>query len=145
MIRSTLATGLALLLSAFPASAQQDPASARQEIKETFGVIPSFLEIYPEAALGAGWAFMKGTNLNQDLELDPKTRELILLAVSAQIPCEYCVYYHRSAARASGASEQELREAVLMAAVIRHWSTILHGAQYDMDAFRSETDGFFPK
>ncbi|PWJ10041.1 carboxymuconolactone decarboxylase family protein [Jannaschia seohaensis] len=145
MIRSTLAAGLIAACAALPAAAQQDPETARQEIEETLGAVPSYLQVYPEAALGAGWAFMKGINLNQQFELDPKTRELILLAVSAQIPCDYCVYYHRRAAAAFGASEQELREAVLMAAVIRHWSTILHGAQYDMEAFRAETDGFFPE
>ena len=142
MIRSAIA---ALALVVTPAAAQQDPDSARKEIMETFGGMPSYLEVYPEAALGAGWAFMKGISLNQDLELDARTRELILLAVSAQIPCDYCVYYHRRAAKAHGASEQQLREAVLMAAVIRHWSTLLHGAQYDMEAFRAETDGFFPE
>lgn len=88
---------------------------------------------------------MKGVNLNQNMALDPKMRELISLSVAAEIPCNYCVYYHRKAALALGASEEEVKEAVLVAAIVRHWSTVLQGSGYDMEAFRTETDGFFPE
>lgn len=146
MKRTLLATTFALAsIITGGACAQQDPATARAEIETLFGGMPSYLKVYPEAALGAGWALMKGVNMNQDMVLDAKTRELVSLAVAAQIPCDYCIYYHRKAAVASGATEEELREAVVMAAVIRHWSTILHGAAYDMEAFKAETDGMFSK
>ena len=72
--------------------------------------------------------------------LDGKTKELIGLAVSAQIPCHYCVYFHTAAARLNGATDQEIREAVGMAAISRHWSTVLNGMQVDTVAFKNETD-----
>ena len=72
--------------------------------------------------------------------LDAKTRELIALGVSAQIPCEYCVYAHNKNARAAGATEAEIREAVATAAHVRHWSTVLNGMGYDFDMFKQEVD-----
>jgi AhpD family alkylhydroperoxidase len=74
-------------------------------------------------------------------KLDAKTRELIALGVAAQIPCVYCVYVHDKKARAQGASESEVREAVATAAHVRHWSTVLNGMGYDFDAFKTEVDG----
>ena len=76
-------------------------------------------------------------------KLDGKTRELIALGVAAQVPCAYCVYYHEKAARRAGASEAEIREAVATAAHVRHWSTVLNGMAYDLDAFKVEVDKMF--
>ena len=136
---------LAVVLAfAAPVYAQDDSTTARKQIEETFGTVPSYFQVYPNSALGAGWALMRGVNFNQNMALDPKMRELISLSVAAQIPCEYGVYYHRKAARSLGATEEELKEAVLIAGIVRHWSTILQGNGYDMEAFRTETDGFFP-
>lgn len=81
-----------------------------------------------------------GAYLGEDAVLSAKTRELIALAVSAQIPCDYCVYAHRNSAIQLGASEAELREAVTMAGYVRMWSTAFHGAQIDLDEFKAEHD-----
>lgn len=78
--------------------------------------------------------------VGKDAKLDAKTRELIALGVAAQIPCEYCVYVHNKNARAEGASEAEIREAVATAAHVRHWSTVLNGMGYDFEAFKTEVD-----
>jgi len=44
------------------------------------------------------------------------------------------------AAKANGATDEEIREAVAMAAISRHWSTVLNGMQVDLNAFKSDTD-----
>ncbi len=62
------------------------------------------------------------------------------LAVASQIPCSYCVYFHTAAAKANGATDEEIREAVAMAAIVRHWSTVLNGMQVDLNSFKTETD-----
>jgi len=98
-----------------------------------------FKDSLPEHAIGPmlrGY----GAYLGEGAALDAKTRELIALAVSAQIPCEYCVYAHRNSAMKFGASEEELREAVTMAGYVRMWSTAFHGAQIDLDEFKAEHD-----
>ena len=105
-----------------------DSASSKAaiaEMKEMFGGVPTELQLYPESARAAGWEMMKSTDLNENTALPSKTRELIGLAVAAQIPCQYCVYYHIKAAKAAGASQEEIREAVHQASLTRHWSTIL--------------------
>jgi len=99
-----------------------------------------FKDTYPEYALKSA---LDAQNIleGKDAQLDAKTRDLIALAVSAQIPCSYCVYAHLKDARAHGASESEIREAVATAASIRHWSTVLNGMGYDFEAFKKEVDG----
>ena len=81
--------------------------------------------------------------MGDEARLDAKTRELIALAVAAQIPCVYCVYVHNKMARARGATEAEIREAVATAAHVRHWSTVLNGMAYDFDAFKAEVDKIY--
>lgn len=98
-----------------------------------------FSETYPEHGLQSALE-ARGALENEQAALDARTRELISLAVAAQIPCSYCSYAHTKGARAHGASEAEIREAVAAAAQVRHWSTVLNGMQYDLDAFKSEFD-----
>ncbi|MDX1402602.1 MAG: DUF4440 domain-containing protein [Kiloniellales bacterium] len=117
--------------------------AAYKEMEETFGGIPSIMQVYPKSAVPAGWALIKETDLNPDTALSPRERELIGLGVAAQIPCQYCIYYHSKAAKAFGASEEQVREAVHMSSLVRHWSTVLQGNQYDLDAFKAETDAAF--
>jgi AhpD family alkylhydroperoxidase len=118
-------------------------AAAVAEMKEMLGGVPAELQMYPESARVAGWTLMKSTDLNENTVLPSKVRELIGLAVAAQIPCQYCVYYHIKAARAAGASQEEIREAVHQASLTRHWSTILYGNQYDLDTYKAEIDAAF--
>jgi len=98
-----------------------------------------YSKTYPEHALKA---MLKAdqTLMGPESKLGSKTRELIALGVSAQIPCPYCVYVHDKKARAQGATEAEIREAVAAAAHVRHWSTVLNGMAYNLDDFKKEVD-----
>lgn len=101
---------------------------------------PSFYhDTYPEHALKSrleAEAVLSGDGA----KLDAKTRELIALGVAAQIPCVYCVYVHDKKARAQGATEAEIREAVATSAHVRHWSTVLNGMAYDFESFKTEVN-----
>ncbi len=98
-----------------------------------------YKDTYPEHALSQ-MLEADGALVGDDAKLDAKTRELIALGVAAQIPCVYCVYVHNKKARAKGATEAEIREAVATAAHVRHWSTVLNGMAYDFNAFKAEVD-----
>lgn len=139
-----LVTGTATF-APIPASADstQSAEAAVAEMKEMLGGVPTELQLYPQSARAAGWAMMKSTDLNKNTVLPAKIRELIGLAVAAQIPCQYCVHYHIKAAKAAGANEEEIREAVHQASLTRHWSTILYGNEYDIDTYKMETDAAF--
>ena len=132
---------LGLFTAAEPASAQTAQAQATyQDIEKTLGFVPGFFRQMPESAIPGAWGEMKGFQLNPNTRLNGKTKELIGLAVAAQIPCQYCIYFHTAAAKANGATDEEIKEAVAMAGVVRHWSTVLNGNQVDLDSFRHDTD-----
>jgi AhpD family alkylhydroperoxidase len=82
----------------------------------------------------------EGLPANPKTRLNGKTKELSGLAVAAQIPCQYCIYFQTAAAKANGATDEEIKEAVAMAAVVRHWSTVLNGMQVDLSTFKHDTD-----
>lgn len=135
------AAALAVVLGVSAARAE-DPgaAAAYKDIEATLGFVPGFFKAFPESGIAGAWAEFKGVQLNPATKLNGKTKELIGLAVAAQIPCSYCVYFHTAVAKANGATDDEIREAVAMAAISRHWSTVLNGDQIDLATFKSETD-----
>jgi AhpD family alkylhydroperoxidase len=128
---------------AFAADAPSpNPADdAYAEMEKTFGGVPTFMKAFPKDAVAGAWAEMRDLEFNDKTALNAKTKELIGLAVAAQIPCSYCVYAHTQAAKRAGATDEEIREAVAMAAVTRHWSTFLNGMQVDLPTFKKEMAG----
>ena len=141
--KTILAVVVVALMTGTTVRAQdQSPAEARAEATKMFGASLPELEIYPDSGVVGAWAWMKDIEDGKGV-LDAKTRELIGLAVASQIPCEYCIYYHRKAALAQGATEQELREASAVAANTRHWSTMLYGAEVNIDEYKARIDKLF--
>jgi len=122
------------------ATVAQDAPTTYRDIEATFGSVPTFFKLFPEEGIGGAWSEFKTVQLNPKTALSGKEKELIGLAVAAQIPCSYCIYFHTQAARLNGATDAEIREAVAMAAISRHWSTVLNGMQADPAGFRQETD-----
>lgn len=139
----TLAIAVGLFGAALaPAASGQDASAqaAYKDIEQTLGLVPGFFKLFPEVGIAGAWAEFKSVQLNPKTKLDGKTKELLGLAVAAQIPCTYCVYFHTAAAKANGATDEEIREAVAMGAIVRHWSTVLNGMQVDVKSFKDETD-----
>jgi AhpD family alkylhydroperoxidase len=108
------------------------------ELEKTFGFIPSFALTTTPIGLRAWWTNIRDFQLSDKTALDGKTKELIGLGVSAQIPCHYCVLFHTEAARLNGATEAEIQEAIFMSSVTRQGSTILNGAMLDEGIFNKE-------
>lgn len=134
---------LAVACSLSGAAAAAEPVSADakaayDDITATFGSVPTFLKVFPSEGIAGAWSEMKNVELNPKTALSNKEKELIGLAVAAQIPCHYCIYFHTEAAKANGATDEEVHEAIAMAAATRHWSTVLNGSQIDMAQFKQE-------
>jgi AhpD family alkylhydroperoxidase len=137
---------VALLLLGVSASARAEgapkanaaAAAARADIGKTLGFVPQFFLKFPEEVLPGAWEEMKTLQLNPATALPGRSKELIGLAVAAQIPCRYCIVAHTEFAKLNGASDTEIGEAVAMAAITRHWSTFLNGIQTDEPKFRAE-------
>jgi AhpD family alkylhydroperoxidase len=108
--------GLALLLALATeprVSAQEAPGWMKQTL--------------PDEALKPLWDEYRAV-MNPTGALDGKTKQLIALSVAAQIPCAYCVYAHTKAAKAAGATDAQIKEAIATAALVRFNSTMLHGS-----------------
>jgi len=136
-----IATAIGAVVSMIPAYAEDaSSAAAYKDIEQTLGSVPGMFKAFPESGIAGAWAEFKSLQLNPNTALDGKTKELLGIAVSAQIPCQYCIYFHTAAAKLNGATDQEIQEAVAMAAIVRHWSTVLNGMQVDLATFQQETD-----
>jgi AhpD family alkylhydroperoxidase len=59
--------------------------------------------------------------------ISAKHKELMAVAVALTTQCPYCIEIHANRAREAGASNQELSEAVLVAAALRAGGAITHG------------------
>lgn len=130
--------GLARAAHAQGTTVSPEAAATYADIEKTLGLVPSFFKAFPEEAIGPAWDEFKGVQLNPASAIAPKYKELIGLAVAAQVPCRYCIYFHTKAAGLDGAGERELKEAVVMAGITRQWSTVLNGMQTDEAQFRLE-------
>jgi AhpD family alkylhydroperoxidase len=137
-----IALSLALVASLVTIAAADRNASAPNptlaEIQKAFGFVPDFIKSVPAPLLPGFWASVTGLEMNPSTKLDGKTKELIGLAVAAQIPCDYCIYFHTEAAKLNGATDDELKEAIGMAALTRMGSTIHNGNQVDKATFKRD-------
>jgi AhpD family alkylhydroperoxidase len=141
-----LTTALALLLATGLAAADNrkpDPMVAAgvatlKQIEKEMGFVPDFVRAIPPVLLPSFWGAAQAIEMNPNTALDGKTKELIGLAVAAQIPCDYCIYYHTEAAKLNGATETEIQEAVALASLTRQSSTLLNGLQVDKVQFKKD-------
>jgi len=118
-----------------------DAAAAYAEMEAAFGKVPAFIKLFPKEAVAGAWAEVRDLELSDTTALSPKEKALISLGVSAQIPCQYCVWEDTKSARDAGASDQEIAEAVAVAAVARHWSTFFNGMAIDFGQFKADLGG----
>ena len=109
-----------------------------KDIEQTLGFVPTFMGQQPKAGFAGAWQQLKELEFSANTVLSPKVKALIGLAVVAQIPCQYCIWADASGAKQAGASDEEIREAVGIAATERYWSTMLNGLQADLGTFKAE-------
>jgi AhpD family alkylhydroperoxidase len=135
----------AVLFVSGPAVAGQAEVDATyKDIEQTLDKVPSFLRRVPKAALPGAWAEVKALQFSNETVLPPKVKALISLAVSAQIPCRHCIWEDTESAKRAGATQEEIGEAVAIAALTRHWSTIFNGLQVDFETFKKDLGGDTP-
>ena len=90
-------------------------------VEKKFGKVPEVFQAmgrngdFLEAVLNVAEAAGKG--------LDPKTKELIIIAISAANGCTYCLDAHRSMALMLGVSDEEISGAIEVAGAISLFNT----------------------
>jgi AhpD family alkylhydroperoxidase len=65
-----------------------------------------------------------------DGALPSKTKELIAVAVALTTQCQYCLTIHSEYARKAGATDEELAEAIYVAAALRAGAAVIHGVNH---------------
>ncbi|ARK13237.1 arsenosugar biosynthesis-associated peroxidase-like protein [Fibrivirga algicola] len=95
-----------------------DPADLKK-----FGQIGEFQKEFADKFFAYyGAVFAEGA-------LTAREKSLIALAVSHTVQCPYCIDAYTSDTLEKGCSEQEMMEAVHVAAAIRGGATLVHGVQ----------------
>ena len=138
---AALAVAATLSLTGFAMAQDTTTEQTFSDVEATLGFVPSYFKTYPESAIAGAWAMTKGLLTSESNALEPKVKSLINLAVAAQIPCQYCIWLETKTAKAQGATDAEVAEAVAQAAYVRHWSTVINGMQVDFDSFKAEFGG----
>ncbi len=118
-----------------------DGASALKEATQMLGgYVPEFIRAFPDEARAGAWRAFRDVQLSPATALSGKQKELVGLAVAAQIPCRYCIIAHTEFARLNGATDAEIKEAIGMASLTREMSTLLNGMQIDETQFHRDVD-----
>jgi len=73
--------------------------------------------------------------------LDSKTKQLIAVAVAHTTQCPYCITGHTKAARKSGATPEEVMEAIWVAAEMRAGGAFAHSTIAIHTMFAEEDEG----
>ena len=133
-----LSLGLGALAAPSVASADGEVGAVYADMERTVGFVPSFIRAMPDNLVPGVWEEVRGFELNPKTALPPKTKDLIGLAIAAQMPSRLTAWSYAKCAKASGATEAQVKEAVAIAALARHWSTFFNGMQLDEGQFRAE-------
>ncbi|WP_245428411.1 carboxymuconolactone decarboxylase family protein [Kumtagia ephedrae] len=65
--------------------------------------------------------------------LDPLTKELVYIAVSASNGCEYCTYSHTASARAKGMTDAQLMELLAVVGMANETNRLVNGLKPPVD------------
>jgi AhpD family alkylhydroperoxidase len=88
---------------------------------------------FDPALLEETWRDIKAVMATPTL-LDPKTKEMIYIAVSIANACAYCVHSHTAAAKAKGMTDAEHAELLRIITTAGRTNHLLNGLQIPIDA-----------
>ena len=120
---------LLILISTY-SIAQTNDQSYEELVKES-----PFNEMYPEFMAQEAAEYFKVFNklFSDESPIEVKEARLIAVSVSAAIRCEYCVSAQVHLAKKSGATDDEIKAAIQIAAEIQRFSTLLYGNEFGID------------
>ena len=114
----------------------QDSKLTNDEKKQILAESP-FNNVYPESILKSSATYFKAQmGLYKEGAIAEKEAHLVALGTSAAVKCQYCIPYHIAELKRLGASEDEIKTAVLIAADIMKMSTLFYGNEFDLEAFK---------
>ena len=106
--------------------------NADEQIKPNF-----FTQFEPEAFKESYTTITtKMATFQKNSGFDAKIFNLFALSAAAGMKCEYCIIAHTYEAKKAGATEEEIKIAVMIAGVVSLNSTVLYGNQYSQDKLK---------
>ena len=95
-----------------------------------------FIMLHPESQQAAAEAYYAAVEKNVFNGAIPlKHAQLAAISASVAMKCVYCIPAHTAFAKAAGATDEEIKTAVAIAADVALNSSMLYGNQFDMDEF----------
>jgi AhpD family alkylhydroperoxidase len=113
-----------------------------KDIEKTLGIVPGYMKALPKDVLIHDWALYKKYSIEES-KIPAKYKEMIGLAVAANIKCPYCQYDHLNGAKFEGATDEELAEVYYLASFTSRWSAMIHAQNYDLETFIKESKKIF--
>ena len=96
----------------------------------------TFILLHHESQQAAAAAYYEAVEKNVFNGAIPlKHAQLAAISASVAMKCVYCIPAYAAFARAAGATEEEIKTAVAIAADVALNSSMLYGSQFDMDTF----------
>ncbi|WP_313690820.1 carboxymuconolactone decarboxylase family protein [Halorarum halobium] len=111
----------------------------RRDVEETLGFVPGYFDALHDEDLTNEWPTFKRYAF-EETEIPAKYRELIGLAIAANVKCPYCQHFHLESARMHGATDAELAEISFLASWTARYSAMIHAQDYDLETFEDEFD-----
>ena len=131
MMKSFVFLMLALLMPL--TSVAEQPEMSDKEYEEFLGKSP-FNKMYPKVTAAASAKFFGEFNkLFAGKPIAAKEARLAAIAASAAIRCEYCITAQVMLAKKAGASDDEIKAAVQIAAEISRFSILLYGNEFGQE------------
>ena len=93
--------------------------------------------MYPEFMAQEAAEYFDEFNMlwSDESPIDAKEGRLVAIAVSAAIRCEYCIAAQIEFAKKAGATDDEIKAAIQIAAEIQRFSTLLSGNEFAVETF----------
>jgi AhpD family alkylhydroperoxidase len=108
------------------------------EIQQTLGAVPEWLNGIPDPQLEHQWGLIRW--LLSDTQLTARDKALVAFGAAAAVHCSYWTPFHEAQLRLSGMGDAEVQEAAGAAAQVVGFSTYLHGVEYSVEQFKQELD-----
>ena len=97
-----------------------------------------FNSVYPKNFTKAADAYFNASmQIYTNGPIKEKEAHLAALATSAATKCQYCIPYHIAQAQRLGASANEIKAAIMIAADVMRMSTMFYGNEFNLEEFKT--------
>ena len=133
---------LTLCIALVPFSASADEPAKAAPAAEAPAKKSPFYTMYPSQLAPAAEKYFGEWNavLFKKGPIDTKAARLAAISASAAIRCEYCITAQVRLAKAAGASDDEIKAAIQIAAEVTRFSILLYGNEFGQENLNKVLD-----